>query len=190
MGNAARKPFERQHTHEQTEAAALAAVDQGLTGPRVVELARDGLLTLAGKPLEPYEITADYVRKLASHLRKQRAGKVVSDLASMPPRDAIEALRRRLVNVADAELAAVEKQKPGLRDLSRFRQVIQCVKEAAALPGPKDPRPPAPGQMVGPDVRPTGDRSRSGPAGALMAEHLRSQNEERPAVAGRSNGAS
>src|SRR4051794_21347150 len=111
--------FAETYTYEQREALATAYVDRGLTAPQVVELAAAGALTYAGERLEPFEARASSVRSYGGALRRRRAGLVKSSLTEQAHRDAIEALRVRLISAADRELAALERQKPGTWDLER-----------------------------------------------------------------------
>lgn len=184
--------FVEKYTAEQREAMAAAYVDRKIRPARaVVQLAAEGKLTLHGEPLEPFETNENAVRDFARKLRKKRAGEVVSDLATKPPRDAIEALRRRLVNVADAMLRDVELQKPGEVEPERLRQIMRCVLEASKLPGPTDPRP-AQGQARDADGK-RGPQTTGGVGGALLRDHRSGQasapvreaeNDEGPAEAG------
>lgn len=191
--------FEATMTVLQREAATLAHTDHGIPAPEVSEMAQRGLLKLRGEPVGEFTITATYVRQLKAGLVKRRQGRMVSELARLPAGDAIEALRRRLVNLADAELIVLERQKAGKLDLARFKEVIKCVREAAALPGPKDPRPDAPGKgghanVAGGPKTASGNATRGGLTGALLAEHRRTarnevpENDESP-QGGLSNGA-
>lgn len=167
------KAFESVYTDEQREAVAFATVDRGIRPyRRVVELARLGDLTHNGQKLDPFDITESYVSDLARKRRKARAGQQTSQLAAAPPRDAIEALRRRLVNAADAMLEHLEKQirnDAGKADPERLRQIMRAVREAAALPGPTDPRPPAPGATKG--GKRNGAETKGGMAGSILAAH-------------------
>src|SRR4051794_24289336 len=90
---------------------AVAMVEHGLKAREVVDRAAAGTLELDGQPLAPFEITnPSTVRDQARRYRRRRAGEVRSPLADEPARDAIEAMRVRLINVADAMLTAVERQ--------------------------------------------------------------------------------
>jgi hypothetical protein len=87
-------------------------------------------------------------------------------------------LRIRLINIADAELNHIERQKVGKRDIARFRDVVRACKEAASIQPPRA-KPPAPGGGGGNSVdRPTGAKATaSGRTGALLAAH-RGHNDE------------
>lgn len=168
-------PFETKYTDEQRDALAHTYEDRRIRPARlVVQLAADGQLEWKGQKLEPFHTTENTVRSLADQLRKSRAGTRSSDLATIPHKDAIEQLRRRLVAAADHILAAEEralKTDPRKTEPERLRQIVRVVREAAALPGPNDPRPTAPGRMK--DGEQSGSPTRAGTAlaGKLMAAH-------------------
>src|SRR5438128_11729572 len=91
---------ERKYTDEQREALAFAYEDRRIRPARlVVDLAARGELEHDGARLDPFETNANTVRDCARDLRNRRAGETSSQLAHLEPRDAIEALRRRLVNM-------------------------------------------------------------------------------------------
>lgn len=180
--------FVEVYTDEQREAVALAYVDQGHTAPATAKLAAAGELTLHGDPLPAFAINEHTIRTAGRALKKRRSGLAASGLAEKAPKDAIELLRRRLVIVADRELGFLEGKRAGAIDLERLRQVIRCVREAAALPGPKDPRPPAPGSRA-----PGSDAQDGATVGGLAGSIMKAagvgrrngvQNEERPREAG------
>lgn len=175
--------FAEKWTHEQREAMGIAYVDRGMRPARlVVEAARAGDLEYNGKRLDPFDPPLATVRDNVRHLKRRRAGQVESELATRPPRDAIEALRRRLVSLADRELAAIERDKAGTADLERLRQVIRCVKEAAALPGPKDPRPRQPGEGASKDRE--GSPTTSGLGAQMLQAAKMNVHAPRPSSAG------
>jgi hypothetical protein len=170
------KPFEAQISRAQRMAAARARADGGLTGREIAERAAQGRLTLDGEPVDAFEIDKNYVYKLAGELIQERQGKRASPLAKMRPDDAHEALRVRLINLADAELHYLERQKPGKRDIARFRDVVRACKEAAAIQPPRS-RPLAPGDGT-PEKRETGaSKTASGRTGALLDAHRRHGDE-------------
>jgi hypothetical protein len=165
--------FEAKYTPEQRAAMAHAFEDERIRPARlVVELAKAGKLKHAGVELEPFETNEDTVRDAARHLRKQRRGEISSKLEHMPPRDAIETLRRRLVNAADALLSSYENQlrsDAGKADPERLRQIVRAVREAASLPGPNDARPAAPGARV--NGARDGAETKAGLAGKILHAH-------------------
>ena len=166
------EPFQARYTPEQREALATAYEDRRIRpARRVVELAAAGELAPG---LAPFEVLGgeNTVRDFALKLRKRRAGEWTSELAKQPPRDAIESLRRRLVNVCDEMLHAIEQTPADKRDPERVRQAARAIREAAAIPGPTDPTPPRPGHRKDNDgVRREGVTRTSNPAGALLAAH-------------------
>jgi hypothetical protein len=179
--------WEAVYTQQQRDAVAYAYEDRRIRpAKRVVTLAAAGELELNGTLLDPFEVNEDSVRHYARVLRKERAGQVTSQLSDQAPRDAVEQLRRRLVNVADAELKRQERaaRKDGA-DSEKLRQIARAVREIAALPGPNDPAPPAPGAKAA--GQRTGGETRGGIAGPLLAAH-RAENGTPRATDGRVNG--
>src|SRR4051794_38046495 len=94
--------FHERYSEEEREPLGSAYLDRGI-GParRVVELAAAGEREHDGQRLDPFITSESTVRSVAGLLRRRRAGQATSALASAPPRDAVEALRGRLVDVAD-----------------------------------------------------------------------------------------
>src|SRR4051794_31007310 len=138
--------FQAKYTPDQREAIASAVIDRGASAPRVVELAAAGQLTDSnGAQLEPFTVPANTVRSEARKAKKRRQGKAASDLGKAEPRDAVEALRRRIVTMLDEELGVEERKRKGNRDPERVRQICRAMREAAAIPGLKEPAKTAPG---------------------------------------------
>lgn len=162
--------FTKKYSDAERAAITYAYEDRQIRpASRVVELAASGELTHQGEKVPPFETNANTVRDFARDLRKKRRGERTSQLADQPPRDAIEQLRRRLVNAADALLLDYEddvKRKPGDADPERLRQIVRVVREAAHLPGPNDPRPVPPGAKR--DGKREGGETKGGPAGAII----------------------
>lgn len=160
--------FQAKYTDEQKDAIVAAYLDQGIRPARkVCDLAAAGKLGL-----EPFTITQDMVRWAARRERQRRVGKITSQLAQQPPRDAIEAMRRRLVNLTDALLKDAER-KAGRKehDPKRLTEIARCLREIAAIPGPNDARPVKPGDKIpGGGGAKNGERTRSGPVAAMLAE--------------------
>lgn len=161
-------PFDAKFTAEQRDAAGEAYVN-GQTGREVARLAAAGELKWHGEPLPAFVITPSYVADLGGKIRRRRAGRADTKVAELAPRDAIETLRRRLLNVAHEELAHEERKKPGNRDVERLRQIQRCVLEASKLPGPTDARPPSRDTQDAEGRK--GPRTQGGMAGALLKEH-------------------
>jgi hypothetical protein len=172
----ARKPFEAKYTDEQRAAVVDAYEDRKIQpASRVRRLAQAGELS----GLEPFDMPESQIRYLASQLRKKRAGLAVSKVGDMPHRDGIEALRRRLMSAADWLVTEIEhdQAKRGktvnrLRMGEELRQAIRCVREAAALPGPQDPRPVAPGARIpNEEGRKNGGATQGGIADSIVKAH-------------------
>jgi hypothetical protein len=162
--------FNPRYSDREREAVVEAYEDRRIRpARRVAELAAAGELEFDGERLEAFEIPVSTVRSLARDARRRRTGEPPSDLLTESPRDAVEALRRQLINTADEMLKAENRKKPERRDPERVRQIARAAREIASLPGPTDPRPPAPGAKVG-GVR-DGGQTRGGVAGALLADH-------------------
>lgn len=164
-------PYEQRYSSDAKEAVCVAWNDKQIRpAARVRELAASGLLTRPdGSRIDPFDIPEGSIRSFAKEQRRRRAGRHKTELAKVGARDAIEALRVRLVSIADRELAVLERSKAGSVDLPRLRDVVRCVREAAALPGPNDPRPPVPGN--GPDGIRQGRKGTGALAGPLLRAH-------------------
>lgn len=153
--------FEAVYTDEQRDAIATAYEDRRIRpARRVVELAEAGELV---EGLAPFTVHggANTVRDMARKRRQKRAGQLVTETAKQPPRDALEALRRRLLSAIDHELTACEreqKKRAGSADPERLRQIGRALREAAAIPTPSEPTPPKPGH--GPMATRTGSATR------------------------------
>jgi hypothetical protein len=159
--------FDPKYSHAQREAIASAWNDRGVRpAKRVVELARAGELTDSnGEKVPGFEIPEGTIRSLARHARRRRRGEIRSPLSEAAPRDAIEIIRRRMVNMIDGEMAFEERKRVGTRDAERMRQLCRAALEAARLPGPTDPRPPSPATK-------DAEGKRQGPAYAGLAGPL------------------
>jgi hypothetical protein len=169
---------DRRYTDAQRDAVAAAILDLGITPHRrVIELAAAGDLTWEGEKLAPFTMPVATASALASRMKKKRKGQHVSDLAKLTHADAVQALRRRLINGADAMLESWERtarHRPDKADPERLRQIMRCVREAASLPGPRDPTPPKPG--YGGKAERTGGPTRGGLAAQLIADHEATHN--------------
>jgi hypothetical protein len=160
--------FSKVYTDAQRDALGEAVVDRGLRPAQVVELARNGELKHAGERLAPFPANVNSVRDYARKLKARRAGRTSSGLDDQAPRDAVETLRRRLINAAEQEIAAEERKPRGKRSLERLRQCARLLREAAALPGPDDPRPTQPGQKIPGTQQTEGGKTTGGMAGAIL----------------------
>jgi hypothetical protein len=168
--------FADKYTDEQRDAVAEAYEDRGIRpASKVVALAKAGELTYNGRQLDPFEMPVLYVNELARNLRRKRQGKAKSGLADTDPRDAVEALRRRLVSAADNMLQDVERRqrrgKHDPKDPELLRQIARAAREIAAMPGKDDPRPVAPGQKIPGTGANNGDRTQGGLAGSILHAH-------------------
>lgn len=168
-------------TTEQRDAVAAAVVDGGMSVREVHRAALAGHIRFEDRSLEPFDMPVASIGTYASRLRKRRRERSSGELAELPPRDATERLRRRLVNLADRELAALENRKAGQVDPERLRQTARAVREISALPGPTDPAPPAPGQRVNGEQQ--GGQTRGGLAGPLLADHRATTGRGQPSTA-------
>lgn len=157
------------YTPQQREAIAAAVVDHKIPPKRVVVLAQAGELTFDSESLPPFATNINTVRDFARKMRARRAGKIKGDLAGLAPRDAVESLRLRLLNVVEQELRAEEVRKRGNRDPERIRQFARAAREIAAIPARDDPRPVQPGQKIPGTQATNGGRTRGGLAGQILA---------------------
>ena len=170
--------FTAKLTVEQRQAVGLAMADTNMSAGQIATAAKLGKLAdfKTGQVLGPFDVSRSYVAQLGSKERRRRLGKT-SKISDLEHRDAVEALRRRFLETADAVLSWEEKRAPEKRDLERVRQCVRCVREAAALPGPTDPRPVS-------TVKRTG-KMPGGMAGQILAEHRRApENGDGPAQGG------
>lgn len=159
------------YTDAQRDAVAHAWNVRGIRpASRVVAAAAAGELELDGERLDAFEISESSVRDLARKDRNRRAGRAAGTLADAAPLDAVESLRRRLVGIAEHEIAALERrQKAGkaadgeaIRRLARAAQEIRRIPERDAPANPKPGARPAgkhaaDGDTTGPDAGTLGD---------------------------------
>jgi hypothetical protein len=105
--------FSERFTEAQREAAARAYVDRHVRPARAVaELARGGELESAdGERLAPFEIGESTIRSFAGTCAFAVAARSSRIWRPRDPPDAVEVLRQRLVNAADAGLASVERRQ-------------------------------------------------------------------------------
>ncbi len=159
------------YTYWQREAVAAAVMLTGATAPQVAERAAAGELEHpSGVRLGPFEIPENTVRSIARRERIRRAAaQAATDLVDQPPRDTVEHLRRRFVTAIDAEMTRIEISHAEGQFVTgeALRQVARALRELAAIPGPNDPRPPAPGAKIN-GVR-NGSETRGGLAGKILA---------------------
>lgn len=172
------QPFERKYSQEQFSACFDARFARGLTYPRIVELAESGEL-IAG---EPFTIDVAYLGDKCRAEARRRQGKAPSAVAALAPVDAVEHMRKRLVALVESELNVLALEKNGKRDPKRLSDLARVVREIAAIPGVKDPRPERAAGSNTPGVPRVPDAPRSGPVGALLQSfRVQAQNAETPA---------
>lgn len=96
------------HWQPAYDDAQRGAVEQAyLQGVRPVSLicrlAAAGDLRHEGEGVPPFEIPQTSAAHIGKRARKRREGKLPSALLNLPPRDAVENLRRRLMSFTDHE---------------------------------------------------------------------------------------
>lgn len=159
---------------QQREAVLSAYFDRG-TRPasRILPLAAAGeLLDSRGEKVPAFTVGDSTMYGWIRKEKSRRIGRTRSPLAELPRGDAIENLRVRLVNTADAMLRAFERQierDASKADPERHRQITRCVLEASKLPGPNDPPPPSPDAGRKDGAR--GPQTTGGLAGTLLKAH-------------------
>lgn len=166
--------FEAKYSKSQKTAVIQATCDRGVKPyRRVVELAAAGELIHTDNDgedhtLPPFTIPRDTVASMCQQEQRKRSGRLVSVVADQPPREGLEAMRRRLVSVADREIARLEeatKKKTGA-PLDSVTKAARMLRELAAIPGPTDPRPDPPGK--GPVSDRTSGELRTGPGADIL----------------------
>lgn len=156
-------------TKEQREAIVSAHLDRGLPLSRAIGLAQRGEL----EGLEPYAPNEGTARGWCVREKKRReAAKAKTPIATLKQPDQLELLRTLAVDTAYQELENFRKQqktRPKDTNPERLRQIVRVIREAAALPGPGEQRPPAPGQKR--DGVQHGGQTRDGMAAELLKAH-------------------
>jgi hypothetical protein len=162
--------FQATYTDAQRDALARAFTERGIRpAARVVALAEAGELEPG---LEPFTVAGgpNSVRTFAARLRKRQSGELVSELAKGPPRDAVEALRRRLVHLVESMLTDAErKRKHGTLRPVDIGPIARALRELAAIPGPHEQRTVQPGERT-PGDRTRDGKTRTGVAAAMLAD--------------------
>jgi hypothetical protein len=153
--------------------AMASAYLRGATAREVVGLAVTGSLEHpSGATFEPFVTAENTVRSVARRARiREEAAAVASHTLDLPPRDAVERLRRQLVTAIDMEVTRIEIEHGEGRFVGgeALRQVARAVRELASIPGLDEPRPPAPGAKLN-GIR-QGAETRGGLAGKILAAH-------------------
>jgi hypothetical protein len=152
-------------TPEEKEAIGLALVDGGMTAKEAVNAAAEGLLRAHGQILPPFgpmppATALDCARKL----RLRRAGRAAGQIDKLPVRDVVEGVRLALARMLHGEITAMERTKPGKRDVERIRQLARAARELQALVDKDAPAPPSPGSKAAEATR-HGRARRSDPEG-------------------------
>lgn len=149
----------------------MALVDGGMTAKEAVRAASEGLLRAHGQLLEPFgPMPPSTALDCARKLRQRRAGRAASQVDKLPVRDVVEGVRLALARMLHGEIAAMERAKPGKRDLERIRQLARAAREVQALADKDAPAPPAPGANPRRNHRET-----SGLGGAILKAHRSGQ---------------
>lgn len=160
------------YTRWQREAVVATYEPLDITAKRVVELAASGALKHpSGALLAAFDIPENTVRSVARRARRREAVEAQGvGLLVISPRSAVERLRQRFVQAIDRELSRIEIEQQEGRSITgeELRQVARAARELAAIPGPNDPRPPAPGAKV--NGRREGGETRGGLAGRILAQ--------------------
>lgn len=169
------------YTDEQRAAIEHAHLENHRKVADIVRMAAAGELKHNGETLDAFEIPYQSASHIAKRAKRAREGNARSSLAALPPRDAIDELRRRLLSMADHETKRVQAQlnarKPTPMDAELLRKLARATREIAALPTPDQARTPlAAGQYTpgaGRDNRaPDTPTTRDNLAGAILkAQH-------------------
>jgi hypothetical protein len=159
------------YTRCQRETVAAVYTLTSATAGQVAHLAAGGELTHpSGARLEPFSVPESTIRSIARRSRhKEAAALAATPLIGMPPRDAVERLRVRLLSATAAELDRIEVDQSEGRSVSgeALRQVARALRELSSIPGPDEPRPRPPGAKLN-GVR-DGSETRGGLAGLILA---------------------
>jgi hypothetical protein len=160
------------YTYSSAQREAIASTYLlGAAAREVVTLAAAGELQHpSGATLRPFVTVEGTVRSLGHRERRRRLKASEAVDPDADPRDAVERRRRALLAAIDTELRRmrIEQEQGRLTKLDRLRQIARAIREVAALPGPSEPRPPAPGAKVN-GVR-QGGETRGGIAGRVLRE--------------------
>jgi hypothetical protein len=145
------------------------------TARDVVDLAAAGSLTHpTGARLGPFLTTQSTVRTQTRRARVRREREAANNrLSDLPPRDAVERMRCELADVIEAELRRIEIEQAQGRLVSGevLRQLARAIREFCWIPGPNEPRPPAPG------AKRNGTRQGGETRGGLAGQILRASRE-------------
>lgn len=159
--------FSSTYTDEQRAAVATAYLGGIRPAQAVADLAARGELVHGGKRLPAFEVRAGYVRSVSSELQRRRLGLARSGFDQPTPRDVWESILARAARVAEAEIAALEMQREGKRDIERLRKLVQAARAAQRFASP--------GVVVGAsDSTAASGLPATSVGGSLMQAHLAS----------------
>jgi hypothetical protein len=162
--------FERKYSVDEKEAVIYAYLDRRIRPLRaIVDLAARGeLITRDGRQVRPFQLNPNTVKSWLQVAKRKRQG-TIRGAAFENPEGTIEALRKRLIALADGELAHLERQRAGKRDPEHMRQIARAVREAAAIPVKGEPRGRAPGEKD--QGQKESGETTGGMAGSLLRAH-------------------
>lgn len=174
--------FARRYTADEKEAAIFAYLDRGIRPLKaVVAMAERGeLVTRDGRKVRPFTINPNTLKQLIAATKRRRQGRI-SGAAFENPEGTIEALRKRLIALADAELSWLERRRRGTVEPEHMRQIARAIREAAAIPVNGTVRGRAPGERE-PNGHQPDQHTRGGMAGALLKAHRARPAPELPSV--------
>lgn len=170
--------FPSRYSEDQRAAVAHAYNVQKLRPvKRIAELAKAGRLRDEfGEELPAFEVALATIPHLARRARRKAAGTDRKGLATVPHETAMEAMRKRLVAIAEHEIDRMERAQRGKKavKLADIREAARLLRELAAMPADGS-RPAAPGKVDRTTGTKNGDATRGGKAGTLLAEHRASR---------------
>jgi hypothetical protein len=163
--------FERKYSVDEKEAVIYAYLDRRIRPLRaIVDLAARGeLVTRDGRQVRPFDLNPNTVKSWLQVAKRKRQG-TIRGAAFENPEGTIEALRKRLIALADSEIAYLERKRRGNVDPEHMRQIARAVREAAAIPVNGQPRGRKPGEVDENGHQPD-QHTRGGMAGALLKAH-------------------
>jgi len=138
---------ERKYTDEQKEAVIFAKNVRRFTGKAIANLAAKGELeSPTGAEMEPFSMPPNTIYSLARKALAKSHKTMASELVNKPPADANEAIRQRLVEIADRKtkyLVDQARRKPKEIDTLETTRLARMAREVAALPayGLRAPQP-------------------------------------------------
>lgn len=165
--------FRAKYSEDERAAIVEAGLDKGIKPiSTICRLAAAGELTLKGEKIAPFTIPNPTARGYVEQARRGREGHILSALGSAPPKDALEDMRRRLVNMVDYELRLAGKdQKASKRpkDPDFWRKMARALREIASIPSPEQTRLP---------MMPGAEANEGTTRNALASSILRAENSK------------